>query len=160
MSRARWLALAALPALLLVGSVGSQSPSGTNSKTPPRLVPVAETKLLMEGIAQVNFQGLEKNLKNADIDAEGWTFARGQALLVAECGNLLMLRPPKNSGQDAWMRTASELRDNASSLSRVLATRDLARSRSGLNQLATTCNKCHQSFRVQTRLTPVDGAKP
>src|SRR5688500_10674232 len=81
------------------------TPSKPASGTPPRLVPVAETKLLMEGMTHTNFQGIEKILKGTSIDPESWGFARGQAILIAESGNLLMLRPPRNSGQDLWLKT-------------------------------------------------------
>src|SRR5579885_855242 len=91
-----------------------RSPSQTKSATPtpvpaptpvggathptahlPKLVPVAETKLLMEGINKPNFDALAKGLKQKPADAESWGYARGQALLIAETANLLLIRPPK-----------------------------------------------------------------
>src|SRR5437660_360637 len=107
MSRTRLLLLAVLAAGLMTAPATPQPTPGTRPKIPtpktqPRLVPVAETKLIMEGLTHANFQGLEKILKSTDIDAETWAFARGQALLIAESGNLLMIRPPNNSGQDTW----------------------------------------------------------
>ncbi len=118
------------------------------------LKPVAETRLLMEGIAMANFSGLEKMLKGKPEDDEAWTFARGQALLIAETGNLLLLRPPKNNGQEVWNKSAIELREAASRLARSAADRDLNGSRSRLMEVANVCNKCHQSFGVKTRLSP------
>ena len=156
----RLLAFTALLGLLVVLPVASQPPRSAPTKMPPptklsqpRLVPIAETKLLMEGLAQPNFQGMEKILKGEEIDADSWVFARGQALLVAETSNLLMLRPPRNSGQDAWMKSAGELRDAASGLAQTLASRDRVRSRSALTNLAATCNACHQAFQVKTKIT-------
>src|SRR5882724_1944572 len=64
----------------------------------PRLEAVAETRLLMEGLANSNFRGVERLLKEKPASNEAWTFARGQALLLAETGNLLLLRPPRNNG--------------------------------------------------------------
>src|SRR5262245_46642879 len=132
------------------------SPKVAPSKAPspsPRLVAVAETKLLMEGLTHPNFQGMEKILKSEEIDSDSWVFARGQALLIAETGNLLMLRPPKTSGQDAWMKAAGELRDAGTGMAQTIATRDRARSRSALTNLAATCNACHQTFQVNTKIT-------
>ncbi len=120
----------------------------------PTLEPVAETKLLMEGLAQSNFRGLERLLRDKPADTESWTFARGQALLIAETGNLLMLRPPRNSGQSAWMDRSMELRATASELARAAGDRNFVRCRTLLTQLAGTCNHCHQTFRVPTRITP------
>jgi hypothetical protein len=119
--------------------------------TGPRLVPVAETRLLMEGLAQANFRGLERLLREKP-DDEGWVFARGQALLIAETGNLLMLRPPRNPGEKAWLDRAGDLRTAASQLGQAIASHDLDKSRKALANLATRCNACHQTFRVKTRI--------
>src|SRR5262249_47565483 len=83
-----------------------------------------------------------------------WAFVRGQALLVAETGNLLMLRPPRNHGQDAWMEHGTELRESATALARSAAARDLERSRAGLKTVAAACNRCHTTFRVPQQIQP------
>jgi len=124
------------------------------SRPVPRLEAVAETRLLMEGMANANFRGLERLLKEKPAANEPWTFARGQALLIAEMGNLLLLRPPRNKGRDVWQERAMELRASATNLARVAATRDYERSRAALTSLANVCNRCHQTFQVQVRLVP------
>lgn len=119
----------------------------------PKFEAVAETKLLMEGLALPNYRALEKHLEDkGPPDADTWTFARGQALLIAETGNLLLLRPPRNEGRDTWMRRATEMRQSAGNLARQLGNRDLDRSRAALADLALQCNNCHQTFRVPTRI--------
>src|SRR5687768_5443187 len=81
------------------------------ARVTPKLEPVAETRLLMEGLAHSNFRGLERNLTKNPIDDQSWVYARGQALLIAETGNLLMLRPPKTSGaQPIWFGHSMDLR--------------------------------------------------
>ena len=80
----------------------------TTTRVVPRLVAVAETKLLMEGLLQPNFRGLEGLLKEKPATEEAWSFARGQALLMAETGNLLLLRPPHNLGRDTWQQRAMD----------------------------------------------------
>src|SRR5262245_12485890 len=92
--------------------------------------------------------------RGAPADAEACRFARGQALLVAETGNLLLIRPPRSAGQDIWMDRATELRDAASRLAGVISQQDLARSRTGLLEVAAACNRCHASFRVAYRARP------
>lgn len=151
MIRARLLLLAAGAALVLAVPGSTQQP---RPKSPPRLSAVAETKLLMEGLNQPNFLGLEKTLRNPPKDADSWVFARGQALLIAETGNLLMIRPPNNPGQDEWMQSASSMRDIASKLARAIAAQDVEQSRAGLRALAVTCNQCHSTFRVKVRIQP------
>ncbi|MFL5340181.1 MAG: cytochrome c [Gemmataceae bacterium] len=177
MPRIRLLLCAALAAGLLPAPAVSQPPTklsppknsgpqrpalGAEPKnsTPPRLLPVAETKLVCEGLNQANFAGLERILKGDRIDPDTWTFARGQALLIGEAGNLLMMRPPKNGGQNAWMQAGSDLRESASALAKVVARHDVAASRAGLINLANSCNSCHQTFRVATKVTPFEELKP
>jgi hypothetical protein len=146
--------------MAIVGGLVAFIPWSRGALPPPKVTPkpeaVAETKLLMEGLTQSNFRGLEKLLAQKPSDVEAWKFARGQALLIAETGNLLMLRPPKNAGETVWMEQAGELRDSATALAKVLAERNYEQSRQALIKLAGTCNKCHQTFRVPVRLTPFE----
>lgn len=137
----------------LVAPVTGQSPT-PKSAPRPKLEPVAETKLLMEGLAQANYRGLDKLLKQPPTDVETWTFARGQALLLAETANLLLLRPPRNAGEAAWLQRSAELRDSSSLLARRLAARDYPRSMTALAAVADSCNRCHQTFRVPVRINP------
>jgi len=138
--------------LILAGLPGHGQPTGT--KVTPKLEPIAETKLLMEGLAHANFRGMERLLTEKPADAQTWTFARGQALLVAETANLLMLRPPKNQGQPVWFERAADLRKQAAQLAVTLSQRDYPGSRAGLQQLAVACNRCHQTFRVEVEIVP------
>ena len=152
--------------ILLAGGIAATSLSAQTRRAPERLPPpeepftpkfeaLAETKLLMEGLAQPNYRALEKHLEGkGPLDGDTWMFARGQALLIAESGNLLLLRPPRNAGRDTWMRRAMDMRQSAGNLARRLANRDLARSRTALLDLANKCNSCHQTFRVPTRIGP------
>jgi hypothetical protein len=130
---------------------------GQNTGTPkivPRLEPVAETKLIMEGLLHSNFRGLERNLNKNPIDDQTWVFARGQALLIAESANLLMLRPPRNSGEPLWMERSMELRAQAQQMAKLLSAKDLESAKAGMTQLSNSCNRCHQTFRVPVEIVP------
>ena len=146
---------AALGAVVLLAAIARpQTAPRPAPKATPRLEPLAETRLLMEGLMHPNFRGLERLLRQKPAEAEAWTFARGQALLIAETANLLMLRPPRNRGESLWFERATDLRSGAAQLARDLAKRDYERGREGLLALANTCNRCHESFRVAVRITP------
>jgi cytochrome c556 len=124
-------------------------------KPAPRPEPVAETKLLMEGLAEPNTRALGKLLAAKPKDAEAWGFARGQALLLAEAGNLLLMRPPKTKGgEDSWLTHAGELRDSATNLARAAAAKDYLQARTALAGVGNACNRCHQTFRVGVRVDP------
>jgi len=144
----------AIGALLLIAQPAASQLRRREAAKTPKPEPVAETRLLMEGLNQANYRGLERLLRDKPADVEAWTFARGQALLIAETGNLLMMRPPRAKGQDAWLDHAAELREAATALARTAAKRDLDRSRNAFRDLAGACNRCHQAFRVAVKLVP------
>lgn len=120
----------------------------------PKFEALAETRLLMEGLANSNYRGLHRLLKEKPTDNETWTFARGQALLLAETGNLLLLRPPRNNGRDTWMKLAMAMRDDAGELARKIAARNHPGSKAALVNVTNSCNRCHQTFRVNVRVAP------
>jgi hypothetical protein len=154
MTRTRYLCAFAAVAIggAFLSSAHSQPAKG---KVTPKLEPVAETKLLMNGIAEPNTRALGKLLAAKPKDAEAWTFVRGQALLLGEMGNLLLMRPPKTkAGEEAWVTNATELRESATALARSAAAKDLVQSRTALAGVANACNRCHQSFRVGVRVDP------
>ncbi len=152
----RWLSGIALlaGALALTGASAQQQPQQPRrgpellpapaARFTPKFEAIAETGLLMNGLTHPNYLALEKHLQGkGPQDEDTWTFARGQAL-----------RPPRNDGRDLWMRRATGLRESAVTLGRLLAARDLERSRSALTDVARRCNNCHESFRVRTRIGP------
>jgi hypothetical protein len=140
--------------LVAVSQVQTQVAAPSGTKLVPKLEPIAETKLLMEGMAHANFRGLEQLLSKKPADDRTWTFARGQALLIAETANLLMLRPPKNEGQPVWFERSMELRKVATALATAAGTKDFQASRAGLVHVANSCNRCHQAFRVPVEIEP------
>ena len=162
MKRARRpIGLVFLAGGIVTTSLFAQAPRGPErllapgAKFTPKFEALAETKLLMEGLAQSNYRAVEKHLQGkGPQDVDTWKFARGQALFVAETGNLLLLRPPRNDGRDPWMRRAMDMRQSAGELARRLGNRDLPRSRAALIDLTNKCNACHQTFRVPTRIAP------
>ena len=156
MSRVRFgVAIAVLGSGCLCIQVAHSQPGSNRAKAVPKLDAIADTKLLMEGIANPNLRGLGKHLRDKPKDAEAWGFIRGQAILIAETGNLLMLRPPRSpSSEEQWMAHSTELREAAATLARTAAAKDYQKARSGLANLANACNRCHQTFRVPTRIDP------
>ncbi len=71
-----------------------------------------------------------------------------------------MLRPPKNQGEQSWFERTMELRSLATQLAQVAGRKDLERGRTSLQTLANSCNRCHQTFRVQVQITPFENEPP
>src|SRR5437870_949415 len=145
--------LTVVAALCWASIAATQGPP-SGPRVTPKLEPVAETRLLMEGLAHANFRGVERLLREKPAEVQTWTFARGQALLLAETANLLMLRPPRNQGQAVWFERAADLRKQATQVAQTVAKQDYAGSRAEFKQLAVTCNRCHQTFRVDVEIVP------
>lgn len=158
--RAAWLTIGLIVCLGLTSSVPAQMPlrERLRDRLAPitsRPEPVAETRLLMEGIHKANFDGLGRVLKDKPTDAEGWSFARGQALLIAEGANLLLLRPPTDArARDEWNTRSTDLRVAAISVAKAAAAKDYTESRASVADLANSCNRCHTAFNVPQRLAP------
>lgn len=151
-----WVAAGLVGAAALVVPVAQSQPGA--GKAAPKPEPVADTKLLMEGLAGPNMRGLGRLLREKPENAEAWGFARGQALLLAETGNLLLIRPPRAAdAQAGWLGHAADLRDAADKLARAAAAKDYAKSRAALAGVANVCNRCHQGFRVPARIDPFAG---
>jgi hypothetical protein len=138
-------------AFMILRSLTSAAEPPPNPRVLPRPQPVAETRLLMDALNQANFQGLERLLHEKPATIDAWIFARGQALLIAECGNLLMIRPP-TVGRALWLDRCADLRAAATRLARAAADRDYARAKNLTGELATSCNRCHDSFRIKVHI--------
>lgn len=150
-------ALALAAAFLGTGGAPSraqQRPQQPQQPFTPKFEALAETRLIMEGLAHSNYRSLQRLLKDRPADNDTWVFVRGQALLVAETGNLLLLRPPRNNGRDTWMKLGMAMRDEASELARKAAARDHPGSKAAMVDLTNSCNRCHQTFRVNVRIGP------
>ncbi len=164
----RILCLTVAMALFVVTPVAPQISGGVGGEEPkpraqmrsgPGLMPVAETRVLMLGINLPNFNGLNRRLAQQPQGDESWNIIRGQALLIAENGNLLMLRPPRDGKEEIWLDRAADLRSVATRLARGASERDYARSRDDLVKLADTCNRCHKTFRVDVTITAFGGGQ-
>lgn len=150
-----WFAAGLLGLACAVPPVAQSQPAQPKNRIAPKLEPVAETKLLMEGLADPNTKALGKLLAAKPKEADAWGFARGQGLLLAELGNLLLMRPPKTKdGQEPWLTHAADLRASATGLARAAAAKDYLQARAALAGVANACNRCHQSFRVGVRVDP------
>jgi hypothetical protein len=153
MKRLAATSILALLLLLTPGSAQRPAPAFT-----PKFEVVGETRLLMEGLAHSNYRSLAKLLRAKPTDLDTWVFARGQSILIAETGNLLLLRPPRNTGRDTWMKLAMAMRSEAAEVARAAGSRDYTAATANLTRLTDSCNRCHTTFRVPVRVSPRDGA--
>jgi len=139
------------PAVLLAADA---PPKGNKIKSELAGEPVAKTLLLMRGINAPNMDGLASMLRRKPQTPEAWNLIGAQALLIAENGNLLLLRPPRKKGHDNWLELAVRLRTKGKELAEDAEGQDYASCRTDLKELANTCNRCHRAFNVSLRVNP------
>jgi len=85
-------------------------------------------------------------------DAE-WTVLEGQALMVAESANLLML-PGRARDQKQWMADATLMLDAGAAAVKAAKTRNVEAIVALSDQLMESCTSCHKNYR------PGYGRKP
>lgn len=85
-------------------------------------------------------------------DAE-WTVLQGQALMVAESANLLML-PGRARDQKQWMADSKLMLDAGAAAYKAAQAKDAAAIAALSDQLMESCTSCHKNYR------PDYGRKP
>jgi hypothetical protein len=166
MNQVRYFRAGALAAVLLATSGSAQEtlprPRPVAGAVPkkekfvPKFEALAETRLIMEGLANSNYQSLHRLMAKKPADVDTWQFARGQALLIAETGNLLLLRPPRKNpaARETWMKLGMSMRGAAANVARAAGKRDYAGTKTALSGLTDACNRCHTTFRVPVKVSP------
>lgn len=78
-------------------------------------------------------------------DAE-WTVLEGQALMVAESANLLML-PGRARDQKQWMADSKLMLDAGAAAYKAAKAKDVAGIAALSDQLMESCTSCHKNYR-------------
>lgn len=79
-------------------------------------------------------------------DGDGWTVLEGQALMVAEAANLLML-PGRARDQGQWMADARLMLDAGDAAFKAAKTRKVEAVAALNDQLYKACTTCHVHYR-------------
>ena len=75
-----------------------------------------------------------------------WTVLEGQALMVAESANLLML-PGRARDQKQWMADAKLMLDAGAAAYQAAKAKDVAGIAALSDQLMESCTSCHKNYR-------------
>lgn len=128
-------------------AIGAVARGAGETETPkPTLVPVeADVHEFMEYAFEPFFKQLKSSLQSAPADKKAWVPVKANALVLAESGNLLMLRGPEEN-QAEWNRLAAELRDQGKMLYRSAKKRDYDLTKKDYTKFVSKCNACHETF--------------
>jgi hypothetical protein len=128
---------------------------GGGTEQAPPFKPVADTRLLMETVVEPNADlvwdsvktiitasGMEEIRPQTD---EQWTAVRNAAMVVSESGNLLMMAPRAQDG-DEWMRAATAMVDTGQAAVRAIEKRDADELFRVGGYIYDSCTSCHSKY--------------
>lgn len=99
----------------------------------------------MEGVFQGPYRRLKAAIANEPKDNAGWKTIRSEALILAEGGNLLLLRKPEKN-TEKWNEYSIASRDAGAELFKAAKKKDYAESKKAYEKMLTSCNACHKQF--------------
>jgi len=129
----------------LVATVAISSGRAQDSDDPVMEPVEFDVHEFMEYAFEPTFAQLKEALAQKPADRKAWMPVKASALLLAENGNLLMLRPPEEETNE-WNRLSAELRDSGGELYAAAKTRDYPTTRQKYVNFVHKCNACHEQF--------------
>ncbi|GAA4442060.1 hypothetical protein [Bremerella cremea] len=149
MKRSLSLFSLALIALLGVGSLLISSPkvqAADPSLKADGPVPVEpDMHEFMEYVFQPTFKRLKPAMAEAPADNAGWKVLKEGSLKLAEGGNLLLARVPKEDSAD-WIKHSIGVRDFGGKFYRASQAKDFATAKKNYESMVQSCNACHHQF--------------
>lgn len=140
--------LSVLVVCVLFGRSESVAPARAADKEPakvaPKPVPVSMHDF-MEGVFQSPYKRLKAGMAAAPTDAAAWKALRSDALILAEGGNLLLIRLPEKDG-DLWAKYSADSRDAGAELVKAAKAKDFPGAKKAYEAMLNHCNACHKKF--------------
>jgi hypothetical protein len=99
----------------------------------------------MEGVFQGPYKRLKTAMAEEPKDNAGWKAIRSEALILAEGGNLLLLRKPAKDAEE-WVKYSVATRDAGAELFKAAKAKDFAASKKAYKAMLNHCNACHKKF--------------
>lgn len=99
----------------------------------------------MEGVFQGPYRRLKQAMANENKTNATWKVIRGETLVLAEGGNLLLLRKPKKDVED-WLKYSIASRDAGAELFKAAKKRDADGAAKAYRSMLNQCNACHKQF--------------
>jgi hypothetical protein len=123
-----------LVVLFVTGAVLAEAPS---------FRPVASVLQLMEAMVVPSSEALFDVGDNPPKDDSAWVTLRDNAVILAESGNLLMMRPRDNGD---WMKYSKMLVDAGALAVKAAEAKDLGKFDEVADQATKACEMCHDQY--------------
>ena len=139
----RW-AVAAVAALIAVGAAALPV-HGEPQQAAAGVKPIASVLEIMKTMTIPFSNGVFEAGGEAPTDDKGWDAVRGQAIALAEAGNLLMLGSRAKDHAD-WMKFSRAQVEAAEAAAKAAAARNADQLSSASDALYETCSGCHKVY--------------
>jgi hypothetical protein len=143
----RWAIGVALAVLVGAGAVrvDAQRAAETAGSAADGVKPVASVLEIMKTMTIPFSSGVFEAGGEAPTDDKGWEAVRGQAIALAEAGNLLMLGS-RAKDHAAWMKFSRAQVEAAEAAAKAAAARNADGLSSASDALYETCAGCHKVY--------------
>lgn len=99
----------------------------------------------MEYVFQPGYKRLKVAMAMESPDNAVWKTIKAESLVLAEGGNLLLLRTPDEDA-DAWREYSAAVRGLGADVYHAAKKKDVAATRKSYEAMLVQCNQCHQKF--------------
>ena len=112
----------------------------------PKFEPVDKSMHeFMEYVFQPTYKRLKVAMAKQPTGRTGWKSIKADSMILAEGGNLLLMRTPKKGGAD-WNKLSVAVRDLGGKFYRAAKKRDYISARTHYVAMLNSCNACHKKF--------------
>lgn len=147
-SKFRFYALMSVALFVAVGwfwsattSVAADKSHGSSDEEPVE----PDMHEFMEYVFQPTYKRLKPVMAQSPEDNAGWKSIKSDALILAEGGNLLLIRQPEDDAAD-WVKHSVQVRDFGGQLYRAAKAKDFTAAWKQYEKMIENCNACHQQF--------------
>lgn len=99
----------------------------------------------MEYVFQPAYKRLKEQMATEPKDNQGWKAIKSDALILAEGGNLLLIREVEEDQAD-WNKLSVQSRDLGAELYQAARSKDYPAAKKHYQAMLTKCNACHTQF--------------
>ncbi len=112
----------------------------------PQLEPVeSDMHEFMEYVFEPGYKRLRAALATEPTENSVWKSVKGDSLSLAEGGNLLLMRAPKEDA-DAWKSLSAAVRSEGKLLYAAARAKDYQAAHAAYTKMLKQCNACHDAF--------------
>jgi hypothetical protein len=141
-----------LSGLLLIGvlcvmSTVHSTPARADAPPSPTQPQPVEKDMheFMEYVFQPTYKRLQQSMRGEPTDNNAWKGIKADSLILAEGGNLLMIRTPTEEAA-VWNELSAAVRDAGSNLYQAAKKKDYKVASQHYKSMLLKCNACHDKF--------------